>query len=83
MFLYACVVILVLVGFLMFFLVRAFWVKNRMNTELSTQKKQLEQQRDQLQEQRDQLIELSRQLEDATHAKLAFLPVCRMISVRR
>lgn len=72
MFLYACVVILVLVGFLMFFLVRAFWVKNRMNTELSTQKKQLEQQRDQLQVQRDQLIELSRQLEDATHAKLAF-----------
>ena len=72
MFLYACVVILVLVGFMMFFLVRAFWVKNRMNTELSTQKKQLEQQRDQLQVQRDQLIELSRQLEDATHAKLAF-----------
>ncbi len=72
MFLYACVVILVLVGFLMFFLVRAFWMKNRMNTELSVQKKQLERQRDQLQEQRDQLIELSRQLEEATHAKLAF-----------
>lgn len=72
MFLYACVVILVLVGFLMFFLVRAFWMKNRMNTELSAQKKQLERQRDQLQEQRDQLIELSRQLEEATHAKLAF-----------
>jgi ABC-type sugar transport system substrate-binding protein len=72
MFLYACVVILVLVGFLFFFLVRAFWVKNRMNTELSTQKQQLEQQRDQLQEQRDQLIALSRQLEEATHAKLAF-----------
>lgn len=72
MFLYACVVILVLVGFLFFFLVRAFWVKNRMNTELSSQKQQLEQQRDQLQEQRDQLIVLSRQLEEATHAKLAF-----------
>lgn len=72
MFLYACVVILVLVGFLLFFLVRAFWMKNRMNTELSAQKKQLESQRDQLQEQRDQLIELSRQLEEATHAKLAF-----------
>ena len=43
-----------------------------MNTELSTQKQQLEQQRDQLQEQRDQLIVLSRQLEEATHAKLAF-----------
>lgn len=72
MFLYACVVILVLAGFLFFFLVRAFWVKNRMNTELSSQKQQLEQQRDQLQEQRDQLIVLSRQLEEATHAKLAF-----------
>lgn len=72
MFLYACVVILVLVGFLLFFLVRAFWMKNRMNAELSAQKKQLESQRDQLQEQRDQLIELSRQLEEATHAKLAF-----------
>lgn len=32
----------------------------------------MEQQRDQLQEQRDQLIALSRQLEEATHAKLAF-----------
>lgn len=72
MFLYACVVILVFAGFLFFFLVRAFWVKNRLNTELSSQKQQLEQQRDQLQAQRDQLIVLSRQLEEATHAKLAF-----------
>lgn len=72
MFLYACVVILVLAGFLFFFLVRAFWVKNRLNTELSSQKQQLEQQRDQLQAQRDQLIVLSRQLEETTHAKLAF-----------
>lgn len=72
MFLYACVVILVIAGFLFFFLVRAFWVKNRLNTELSSQKQQLEQQRDQLQAQRDQLIVLSRQLEEATHAKLAF-----------
>lgn len=72
MFLYACVVILVLAGFLFFFLVRAFWVKNRLNTELSSQKQQLEQQRDQLQAQRDQLIVLSHQLEEATHAKLAF-----------
>lgn len=72
MFLYACVVILVLAGFLFFFLVRAFWVKNRLNTELSSQKQQLEQQRDQLQAQRDQLIVLARQLEEATHAKLAF-----------
>lgn len=65
MFLYACIVIIVLVGTLLVFVVRAFWTKNRLNTELSKQKQQLE-------EQRDQLITLSRQLEDATHAKLAF-----------
>lgn len=65
MFLYACIVIIALVGALLFFVVRAFWTKNRLNTELSRQKQQLE-------EQRDQLITLSRQLEDATHAKLAF-----------
>ena len=65
MFLYACIVIIALVGALLFFVVRAFWTKNRLNTELSRQKQQLE-------EQRDQLIILSRQLEDATHAKLSF-----------
>ena len=65
MFLYACIVILVLVGILLVIMVRAFWTKNRLNAELSRQKQQLE-------EQRDQLITLSRQLEDATHAKLAF-----------
>ena len=65
MFLYACIVILILVGALLVFVVRAFWTKNRLNTTLSKQKHQLE-------EQRDQLITLSRQLEDATHAKLAF-----------
>lgn len=65
MFLYACIVILLLVGALLVFVVRAFWTKNRLNAELSKQKQQLE-------EQRDQLIMLSRQLEDATHAKLSF-----------
>lgn len=65
MFLYACIVILLLVGVLLVFVVRAFWTKNRLNAELSKQKQQLE-------EQRDQLIMLSRQLEDATHAKLSF-----------
>ena len=65
MFLYACIVILILVGTLLVFVVRAFWTKNRLNAELSRQKQKLE-------EQRDQLITLSRQLEDATHAKLAF-----------
>lgn len=65
MLLYACIVILILVAMLLFFVVRAFWTKNRLNAELSDQKKRLE-------EQRDQLIDLSKQLEEATHAKLAF-----------
>lgn len=65
MFLYACILILVLTAILLVFVVRAFWIKNRMNTELSKQKAQLE-------TQRDQLIDLSRQLEEATHAKLSF-----------
>ena len=46
-------------------IVRAYWTKNRMNMELSRQKKKLE-------EQRDQLISLSKQLKEATHAKLVF-----------
>lgn len=65
MFLFACVIILVLVAVLLLFVVRAFWTKNRLNAELSRQKSQLE-------EQRDQLIDLSRKLEEATHAKLSF-----------
>lgn len=65
MFLFACIVILVLVAVLSVFVVRAFWTKNRLNAELSRQKSQLE-------EQRDQLIGLSRKLEEATHAKISF-----------
>lgn len=65
MFLYACLVILLLFAALLAMIVRAYWTKNRMNAELSRQKRQLE-------EQRDQLISLSKQLEEATHAKLVF-----------
>lgn len=65
MFLYACLIILLLFAALLAIIVRAYWTKNRMNMELSCQKKKLE-------EQRDQLISLSKQLEEATHAKLVF-----------
>lgn len=65
MFLYACMVIILLFATLLGVIVRAYWTKDRMNRELSGQKRTLE-------EQRDRLIELSRQLEDATHAKLVF-----------
>lgn len=65
MFLYACLIILLLFATLLAIIVRAYWTKNRMNMELFRQKKKLE-------EQRDQLISLSKQLEEATHAKLVF-----------
>ena len=65
MFLYACLIILLLFAALLAIIVRAYWTKNRMNMKLSRQKKKLE-------EQRDQLISLSKQLEEATHAKLVF-----------
>lgn len=65
MFLYACLIIQLLFAALLAIIVRAYWTKNRMNMELSRQKKKLE-------EQRDQLISLSKQLEEATHAKLVF-----------
>lgn len=65
MFLYACIVILFLLAVLLFFVVRAYWTKIRLNAELSKQKLQLE-------EQRDKLIDLSQKLEEATKAKLAF-----------
>lgn len=63
--LYACLIILGLSVALLVIIVRAYWTKNRMNKELSEQKRQLE-------EQRDQLVALSKQLEEATHAKLVF-----------
>ena len=67
-----CCIILVLTMALLFFVVRAFYTKKRMNAELSRRQQTLEEQKAQLEQQRDQLIELSRQLEEATHAKLVF-----------
>lgn len=70
--LYGSLLILLLVAGLLLVVYKSLRSKNRLNKELSGQKKQLEEQRDQLEEQRDQLIQLSHQLEEATHAKLVF-----------
>ena len=64
-FLYTSLLTLLLLAFLLGFIFKMYWVKHHMNTELSDQKRQLE-------DQRDQLISLSKQLEEATHAKLVF-----------
>lgn len=84
--LYGGLLILLLVAGLLLVVYSSLRSKNRLNKELSGQKKKLEEQRDkleeqrdqlkeqrdQLEEQRDQLIQLSHQLEEATHAKLVF-----------
>ena len=64
-FLYTSLLTLLLLALLLGFIFKMYWVKHQMNTELSDQKRQLE-------DQRDQLISLSKQLEEATHAKLVF-----------
>lgn len=64
-FLYTSLFMLLLLAVLLGFIVKMYWMKNQMNTELSNQKHRLE-------DQRDQLISLSSQLEEATHAKLVF-----------
>lgn len=76
---YGGLVILLLVAGLLLVVYKSLRSKNRLNRELSEQKKQLEEQRDKLEgqrdkleEQRDQLIQLSHQLEETTHAKLVF-----------
>lgn len=63
--LYGSLFFLLLVAGLLLIVYNSLRTKSRLNRELSKQKKQLE-------DQRDQLIELSRQLEEATHAKLVF-----------
>lgn len=70
--LYGSLLILLLVAGLPLVVYKSLRSKNRLNRELSEQKRLLEEQRDQLEEQRDQLIQLSHQLEEATHAKLVF-----------
>ncbi|WP_367279905.1 substrate-binding domain-containing protein [Bacteroides sp.] len=70
--LYGSLLFLLLVGGLLIVVYKSLRYKNRLNKELSAQKKKLEEQRDKLEEQRDQLIQLSHQLEEATHAKLVF-----------
>ena len=64
-FLYACIIVILLSLAILIIIIQAYISKNKTNIILSEQKAQLEQQR-------DQLIDLSKQLEEATHAKLMF-----------
>lgn len=64
--------ILFLILILLILLIRAYISKNRSNKILESQKNAILKQKEELSEQKEQLIALSRNLEDATQAKLMF-----------
>lgn len=70
--LYASLAVLLLFVIASLIIFRAYRAKKRLNVELSQKHDEISRQKEQLESQRDQLITLSRQLEEATHAKLAF-----------
>lgn len=69
---FSAMAVLVVFIVLLSLLYRAYYSKNKLNIELRKRNEEINQQKDLLEQQRDQLISLSRQLEEATHAKLVF-----------
>ena len=72
LFLISSLFILSLITGLMVLLIRAYRSKNKANIMLEKQNVAINKQKEKLSEQRDQLIVLSKNLEDATQAKLVF-----------
>lgn len=68
----ASIIIVVLLLLLCGGAMYAYWTKNRINQLLQKRNNEICSQRDQLAEQRDQLVALSREVEEATQAKLTF-----------
>jgi ABC-type sugar transport system substrate-binding protein/DNA-binding response OmpR family regulator/nitrogen-specific signal transduction histidine kinase len=64
-------IVIVFIG-LFILIYKAYRTKNRLNLELKKRNDEINQQKELLEQQRDQLILLSKQLEEATHAKLVF-----------
>lgn len=65
MLLLACIVIIVLIGLLLSFGIRMYYITIRRNEELAQQKHKLE-------EQRDQLVKMAKEVEESTQSKLTF-----------
>ena len=70
--LFGVLLVLLLIIGLMVLLIRAYSSKNKSNKILETQNIAINKQKEELSEQRDQLIVLSKNLEEATQAKLVF-----------
>ena len=70
--LFGSLLILFLISVLLVLLIRAYSSKNKSNKILESQNIAINKQKEELSEQRDQLIVLSKNLEEATQAKLVF-----------
>jgi signal transduction histidine kinase/DNA-binding response OmpR family regulator len=64
--------IAIIITMILILLLRAYLSKNKLNVKLKQQNIEINKQKELLEQQRDQLITLSKQLEEATHAKLVF-----------
>lgn len=69
---YATILILFLITTLLAFLILAYRSKSKINALLKKQNEEIKLQAETLAEQKEQLLLLSKQLEEATHAKLVF-----------
>ena len=72
MLLFSSLLVLFLILILLFLIIRAYSSKNKSNKILALQNIAINKQKEELSEQRDQLIVLSKNLEEATQAKLVF-----------
>ncbi len=72
MLLFSSLIILFIIVILLVLLIRAYSSKNKSNKILASQNIAINRQKEELSEQRDQLIALSKNLEEATQAKLVF-----------
>ncbi len=71
-FLFSALLVLFLISILLILLIRAYSGKNKSNKILESQNIAINKQKEELSEQRDQLIAISKNLEEATQAKLVF-----------
>ncbi len=70
--LYGCISFLCLLAIMAVVLQKSLRSQHRMNEVLSKRNEEITLQKEQLVQQRDQLVSLSKELEEATHAKLVF-----------
>ncbi|NDV78035.1 substrate-binding domain-containing protein [Dysgonomonas sp. 511] len=69
---YISIIAIVLITFLLLISFKAYRAKSKANLLLERQNEEIMRQAEELREQKEQLISISKQLEEATHAKLVF-----------